>query len=84
MYDKEKKLLMIRGGRENFFFTRIGESFDDSKHIVDLRVDQHVVHLNGDVGAASQFVINWRQTAFKTAACIRYRTADFPGEDIES
>lgn len=46
--------------------TRISESFDDSEHVVDLLVDQHVVHLHSDVLDASQSVRQRAQAAFKT------------------
>ncbi len=63
--------------------TRISESFDDSKHIVDLPVDQHVVHLDSDVLDASQAVSDRFEAAFKATLCIGFRTANFPREDEE-
>lgn len=71
---------MIRGERK-VSFTRISESFDDSKHVVDRPADQHVVHLHSDVLAASQSVGQRTEAAFKTTACIWFRTTDFPRED---
>lgn len=60
-------LSTIRGERK-VISTRICESFDDSEHIVDLLVDQHVVHLDSDVLAASQSVSQCLEAAFETAA----------------
>lgn len=63
--------------------TRINESFDDSKHVVYLLVDQHVVHLDSDVLCASQPVSHRREAPFETTACVWFRTTDFPTEGIE-
>lgn len=60
--------------------TRINEAFDDSKHVVYLRVDQHVVHLDSDVLCASQPVRHRREAPFETTAGIWFRTTDFPTE----
>lgn len=68
---------------EKFNPTRISESFDDSKHIVELPVDQHIVHLNSDVLGASQSVRVWLETTFKTTARIWFRATDFPAADNE-
>lgn len=61
--------------------TRIGESFDDGEHIVDLPVDEHVVHLDCDVLAASQAVSQRTEAASETAARVCFRTAHFPAEE---
>lgn len=58
--------------------TRISESFDDSKHIVDLPVDQHVVHLHSDVLAASQSVRHWGKGTLKTTLFFKFRAFDRP------
>lgn len=63
--------------------TRISESFDDSEHIVDLLVDQHVVHLHSDVLLTTQSVSKWREAAFKTTTGIWFGTTNIPREDRE-
>lgn len=70
------------GGERKVSSTRISESFDDAEHIVDLPVDEHVVHLHCDVLAASQAVSQRAEAAFETTARVRLGTADFPKEEI--
>lgn len=69
--------------RERVRPTRINESFDDSKHVVYLLVDQHVVHLDGDVLGASQPVSHRCEAPFETTACVWFRTTDLPTEGRE-
>lgn len=58
--------------------TRISESFDDSKHVADLCVDQDVVHLHSDVLAASQSVWRHVEAPNKTTAGVRLWSMDVP------
>lgn len=51
--------------------TRIYKSLDDSKHVVDLRVDQHVIHLHADVLGAAQSVGDRPDAADKATAGVR-------------
>lgn len=56
--------------------TRINESFDHSKHVVELLVDQHVVHLNSDVLNPAQLV--GHRLEFTSKATARVRATNFP------
>lgn len=57
--------------------TRINESFDDTKDVDDLPVDQHIVYLHSDVLLTSQSV-RGGQPPFKATVSSWFRTADIP------
>lgn len=57
--------------------TRISESFDDTKDVDDLPVDQHIVHLHSDVLLTSQSV-RGGQPPFKATVSSWFRTTDIP------
>lgn len=81
--DKEINVTTHRVTKMNC--TRISESFDDAKNIVDLLVDQHVVYLHSNVLLTSQPVSQGGQAPFKITAGSWFRTINIPkkgrGED---
>lgn len=63
--------------------TRISESFDDAKDIVDLLVDQHVVYLHSNVLLTSQPVSEVGQAPFKVTAGSWFRATNIPKKGRE-
>lgn len=65
--------------------TRISESLDDAKDIVDLLVDHDIVYLHSNVLLTSQPVSQAGQAPFKITAGSGFRTTNIPkkgrGED---
>lgn len=58
--------------------TRISESFDDAKDVVDLLVDHHIVYLHSNVLLTSQPVSQGGQAPFKITAGSWFRTVNIP------
>lgn len=63
--------------------TRISKAFDDAKDIVDLLVDQHIVHLHSNVLLTSQCVSHGGQAPLKSTVGSWFRTTDIPKKGSE-